>query len=128
MLNFDFSLSHDALYCCIKYSNIGCQDEIFNFSFFNKSGAQKKTAQFGFGCEFHDHKYFELELFLFIFVEFVMNLRLSSKSILMSSYCTQILDNYFSNITIHLLAHHLQHPQKYVNFILIFLKINCLTL
>ena len=39
-----------------------------------KSDAQKVMAKYGFGCSFHDLKYFEVGI-LFIFLEFVINLR-----------------------------------------------------
>ena len=42
-----------------------------------KSNAQKQMARFGCGCEFHDLHYFELDFF-FMFLEFLMHLRLSS--------------------------------------------------
>ena len=42
-----------------------------------KSNAQKKMARFGCGCEFHDLDYFEFDFF-FMFLEFIIHLRLSS--------------------------------------------------
>ena len=42
-----------------------------------KIGAQKQMTSFGFGCKFHDIKYFELD-FLCISLEVIIHLRSSS--------------------------------------------------
>jgi hypothetical protein len=52
---------HDALYCCVKYSNVECQYEIFKLLI--KSNTQKQMLNSNFGREFHDLKYFELDFF-----------------------------------------------------------------
>jgi hypothetical protein len=58
--------SHDALYCFVKYSIVEYQDGILILII--KSNAQKKIAQFDFGCEFHDLNVFYLEFFLLLHI------------------------------------------------------------
>ena len=49
---------HDALYCCVRYSNIKYQDESLKFMI--KCIASKTMAKYGFGRRFHDLKYFKV--------------------------------------------------------------------
>ena len=47
-----------------------------------KSDAQKQMVEFGFGCKFHDLKYFEVGNYFFIlFLEFIICLRSSSQNL-----------------------------------------------
>ena len=59
---------HGALYCRVRYSNIGTSKLIIN------STTQKVMAKSSVGRRFHDIKDFEVEIF-FIFLEFIINLR-----------------------------------------------------
>ena len=109
---------HDDLYCCVKYSNVEYQVEIFKLII--KSDAQKQMVEFSFGRRFHDLNYFEVGIF-FIFLEFIIYLRASSQNFVENhqfnvilSYFKQNLDN--SLVQYHLLAHHLHHLLKYVDF------------
>ena len=64
---------HGTLYCCVRYSNIEYQDEIFKTII--KSTAQKVMANYCFGHRVHDLQYFEVGISFFIFLEFIINLR-----------------------------------------------------
>ena len=55
---------HDYIRCCVEYSNVENQTEIFNNII--KSDAQKQMVEFGFGREFHDLNYFEARIFFHI--------------------------------------------------------------
>ena len=54
---FYWTLFHVDLYCCVKYSSVEYQDEIFKRII--KSNVQKQMLKFGFGRKFHDLNYFE---------------------------------------------------------------------
>ena len=54
-LNWFFFFSfHSALHCCVRYSTIEYQDEIF------KSITKKVMADPGYECRFRDLKYFDV--------------------------------------------------------------------
>ena len=54
--------------------------------------AQKVVAKSGFGCKFHDLKYFEVGFLFYIFLEFIINLRENYKMCRkMSNLCIFIM-------------------------------------
>ena len=82
-----------------------------------KSDAQKRMVELGFGCRFHDLKYFKVGIF-FMFLEFIIYFRASSQIFVkyhqfnvILSYLKQNYDNCLFNIT------YLHHLLKYVNFL-----------
>ena len=71
-----------------------------------KDNAQNQMAKFGFGRNFHDLNYFELDSFFFIFVEFIIQSRSSSNNFVeihqfnpILSYFKQVIGNYLFNMT-----------------------------
>ena len=49
---------YGGLYCHVRYLNIEYQDEIFKIFDIIKNITQKVMVEFGFGCRFHDLRYF----------------------------------------------------------------------
>jgi hypothetical protein len=45
-----------------------------------KSVAQKPLVESGFGRKFHDHKYFKVGFYTYIFLEFIIYSRASSQN------------------------------------------------
>ena len=62
---------HGDLSCCVEYSNVENQVEIFNT--YHYSDAQKQMVECGFGRRFHDLNYFEVR-------KFIIYLRASSQN------------------------------------------------
>ena len=58
-LSWIFLFFIDDLYCCVEYSNVKYQAEIFN------SKHQKQMIEYGFGHRFHDLNYIEVEIFVY---------------------------------------------------------------
>jgi len=53
---------HDALYYCVKHSNIDYEDEIYKI-LSSKAMLKRKMAKSRFGHKVHDLEYFKLETF-----------------------------------------------------------------
>ena len=58
---FKLEIFHDDLYCCVKYSNVEYQVEIFKP--YHESDAQNHMVEYGFELKFHDLKYYEVGIF-----------------------------------------------------------------
>ena len=112
---------HDDLCCCVEYSNVGNQVEILNTVLIIKTSAQKQMVEFGFGHRFHDHNYFELEMFFYIpwiyylLEGIIWNFAENHQLNVILSHLKQIPDNHLL-IQHHLLAQHLHRRLQHVDF------------
>ena len=93
---------HDDLCCCVEYSNVETQVEIFNILIV-KRDAQKQMVESHFGCRFHDLNYFEVGIFFhipWILLEGIITKLCENHQFhVILSYFKQILDNHLFNIT-----------------------------
>ena len=101
---FQFGLFfHGALYCCVRYSHIEYQDEIFKTYCWKYYFFQKVMAKSGFRCQFYDLKYFEVGFFFHISwihykLEGTITKIVEKKLNVILVYSNQSLDDFVFNI------------------------------
>ena len=94
-----------------------------------KRDTPKQMVECTIGCGFHDLQYFEVEvipLSFFIFLELIIDLRMTSQNFEKDHQFNVIVSNFKRNLRFllvqcHLLAHHLHRLLKHVDFYWIFL-------
>ena len=103
-LLFELDFFHGNLYCCVKSSNIECQNEIFKT--YHGKWYSKEMAKFGTGRKLCDLKHIKVGFFSNS-LEFIINLRASLQKLIeihhfniyFLSYLKQNWNNYLFNIT-----------------------------